>query len=307
MKGLSAADPAQIIAVSDDLFKIFSSMQEPLKQSQTFAQQQYSVFQNKLKAALAGDDSEYLRVIEVDRAFDSEIQALRNKEDELRRQLEQVAQEISSVQQKQKQHKVQSAKVLAVYNERMKAFQGEDSKVLGTFQAAEKNLQLCQTCCDFMEDLRDKAAPLLRDETDNFQHAFQATRRQALAYLTLYLEASKENADLINRRQKFCNDKVDTMRREQREALDLGLSDLAADLGASICKLEQQHERVLKQVKAGDVNFDVVHRIYDLCRGGDGVKENGASNSGLTGDDANEKQLQDIRNLLSDLGHPVSS
>ena len=269
----------------------------------------FQVFQNKLKTALAGDDTEYLRVFEVERGFDLEIQALRSKEAELRRQLDQVAQEISSVQQRQKQHKAQSSKVLAVYNERMKAFQGEDSKVLSTLQGAEKNLQLCQACCDFMEEIRDKAVPVLKDEAENCHYALQVTRRQALAYLTLYLEASKENADLVNRRQKFCNDKVDAMRREQREALDLGLADLAADLGASICKLEQQHEKVLKQVKAGDVDFELVHRIYSSCQeSATAAKKTNALNfNGMEGDlyDVEETQLQDIRNLLLDLGHPV--
>jgi hypothetical protein len=305
--GLRQANPEHLVAVAEQLLQEMMSRRDPLVQHKIFAEQQYTVFQNKLKTALAGDDSEYVRVFETERAYDMEIQALRSKEDDLRRQLDLVAQEISAVQQRQKQHKIQSAKVLAVYNERMKAFQGEDSKVLGTLQAAEKNLQLCQACCDFMEEIRDKAVPVLKDEAENCTHALQVTRRQALAYLTLYLEASKENADLINRRQKFCNDKVDAMRREQREALDLGLADLAADLGASICKLEQQHERVLKQVKAGDVDFALVHRIYSSCR--DSVlaskSANGASGSRDDSCDVEETQLQDIRNLLIDLGHPV--
>jgi hypothetical protein len=308
IQGLSKVDPAHLVSLAEDLLQIMKSMRDPLLQSKVFAEQQYTVFQNKLKTALAGDDSEYLRVFEVERTFDLEIQTLRSKEDELRRQLEQVAQEISSVQQRQKQHKAQSAKVLSVYNERMKAFQGEDSKVLGTLQAAEKNLFLCQSCCDFMEEIRDKAVPVLKDEAENCLHALQVARRQALAYLTLYLEASKENSDLINRRQKFCNDKVDAMRREQREALELGLSDLAADLGASICKLEQQHERVIKQVKAEDVKFELVHRIYLSCRDSalaakQGAGSNGAGYSDLH--DVEETQLQDIRNLLIDLGHPI--
>lgn len=309
IQGLQKVNPEQLVSTAENLLLEMIGRRDPLVQHKIFAEQQYTVFQNKLKNALAGDDSEYVRVFEVERAFDLEIQALRSREDDLRRQLDLVAQEISSVQQRQKQHKAQSAKVLAVYNERMKAFQGEDSKVLSTLQASEKNLQLCQACCDFMEELRDKAVPVLKDEAENCHHSLQVTRRQALAYLTLYLEASKENADLINRRQKFCNDKVDAMRREQREALDLGLADLAADLGASICKLEQQHEKVLKQVKAGDVNFDLVHRIYTSCR--ESVfaarNANGAASASAEDEscDVEETQLQDIRNLLIDLGHPV--
>ena len=62
--------------------------------------------------------------------------------------------------------------------------------------------------------------------------------RQVLVYLVQHLESSRNTVDLINRRFKFCNSKLDSMRAELQEAKDIGLLELASDLQSAVCKFE---------------------------------------------------------------------
>lgn len=68
--------------------------------------------------------------------------------------------------------------------------------------------------------------------------------RQVLVYLVQHLESSRNTVDLINRRFKFCNAKLDSMRAELQEAKDIGLLELASDLQSAVCKFESMQVRV---------------------------------------------------------------
>ena len=230
------------------------------------------------------------------------MEALRRKEADLKRQLEAATRELAGAQARQRQHRAASSKVLTAYQERTKVFQGEDSKVLGAYQAAQRSVQASDRCREFVAELRDRAAPLLREEWESVEHALSVMRRQALSYLSLYCEASRENADLVGRRQKFCQDKVEAMRREQKEAMDLGMADLAADLGASICKLEKQHAQVVRQVKAPDFSADLVRRLYGVLHAA--AAQGGEGGGAAATDQAQVEmaQLEQIRKYVGDMG-----
>jgi hypothetical protein len=67
--------------------------------------------------------------------------------------------------------------------------------------------------------------------------------RQVLVYLVQHLESSRNTVDLINRRFKFCNAKLESMRTELEEAKDIGLLELASDLQSAVCKFEGMQVR----------------------------------------------------------------
>ena len=48
----------------------------------------------------------------------------------------------------------------------------------------------------------------------------------------------REGFELVCRRSKFCESKLEAMRGELQEAIEIGLTDLAGDLSANIAKFE---------------------------------------------------------------------
>ena len=64
--GLTRVDLDSLSDAADTLLAVIVGMREPLLQNQEFTQLQYALFQSRLNDALAGDDTEYRRVVEVD-------------------------------------------------------------------------------------------------------------------------------------------------------------------------------------------------------------------------------------------------
>jgi hypothetical protein len=96
----------------------------------------------------------------------------------------------------------------------------------------------CKNSTSFLSWLSETTESTVSERKERALHDASTSQRQLVSFLRLHLDAVKDSIDLVNRRYQFCQSKLDSMRTELAEALELGLNDLAVDLSANIAKFE---------------------------------------------------------------------
>jgi hypothetical protein len=176
----SVADSA-LQAAFDELVQVIRALLGEATNQHKKVQKQYDAFQSKVKMAMMGDDAEYLRVLKVDQDLDGEIRRLSERKRELQRQLEEVSMDLTAAENRKRQHAASSAGVIALYQQRMRAFQGEDTKMSGSYSTAQVALEHATRAHEFLAGLCDATLSTLAERRERSAAALSDGNRQASA------------------------------------------------------------------------------------------------------------------------------
>mmetsp|Transcript_14537 Transcript_14537/g.49647 ORF Transcript_14537/g.49647 Transcript_14537/m.49647 type:complete len:546 (-) Transcript_14537:543-2180(-) len=256
-----AFEEGHVRAVFEEMNSVISAILQEATTRYNTAEMQYETFQSKIKTAMMGDDAEYLRVVEEDQRLDTELARLMARKRELQAQLEEVSIQISSVEQKKRNHHAASHKIMATYHKRMKSFQGEDDKMSIAYKNAKAAFERCQRGHSFVSSLCDDTFGSMQERTTKGDRDKKEANKQLLQFISTHLEAMKASIDLVHRRFDFCRSKLDGMRSELQEAKEIGLADLAADLASAIGKFEEMQVGAYRGLDGSKQEMKRVHKI----------------------------------------------
>jgi len=157
--------------------------------------------------------------------------------------------------------------VMQVYQNWLKGFQGEDNTVRRTFTKAEATLRTAEKARDFVRQLAADTEDMVNGQGARLDGQKKEAQRQFMSFLDTHLETLKETMELISRRVKFCDLKLESMKNELQEALDLGMSDVANDLAMGLKKFGEMHQDARKRVtRTGeDVKKIEAHTRCVIC------------------------------------------
>jgi len=282
-------DEGQLRVVFEELVTVLGTMLSEFSQTHSQVQRQHEAFQNKIKMAMMGDDAEYMKVLEIDQQLDNEISRLQARKLELQRELEEVSMGLANAEQRKRAHHSSSSKIINVYQQRMKAFQGDDSKMTNAFKSSQSALDRCQKSHQFLSMLSETTISTISERSQRVSREREEANRQVLVFLRGHLESVRDASELVKRRFHFCRSKLDSMRSELEEAREIGLADLAADLASAVSKFEDMQREAVKGMEGSDRELERVQKVLDEMGEPD---ESDTESRGLR---------DDICNLLSSL------
>jgi len=185
--------------------------------------------------------------------------------------------------------------VMQVYQNWLKGFQGEDNTVRRTFTKAEATLRTAEKARDFVRQLAADTEDMVNGQGARLDGQKKEAQRQFMSFLDTHLETLKETMELISRRVKFCDLKLESMKNELQEALDLGMSDVANDLAMGLKKFGEMHQDARKRVTRTGEDVKKIEAIIE------GFSSDGEDEEGTAMRLRAEGMLEEIKTMHADI------